>query len=236
MAEISPVLQQIRGGLIVSCQAQKQDPLFGSEMMARMAMAAKMGGAVAIRANGGEDIRAIKRAVELPVIGIVKRTYDNSPVYITPTLREVNEVYEAGADIVAVDGTRRVRPDGSDAEAFIRAVKEKYPDVLVMADVSTVEEGEAAAAAGADLVASTMSGYTEYSPQLEGPDLQLVADLAARVAVPVIAEGRIRTPDQALECLNLGAWAVVVGTAITRPQEITRWFAKCLRQTASPGT
>lgn len=219
------VLETIRGGLIVSCQALKDEPLYGADIMARMALAAKWGGAVAIRANGAEDIRSIK-PIGLPVIGIVKQDYPGTEVYITPTLREVDEIIKAGADIVAIDATQRQRPDGSLPDEFIQQVKQNYLDVLLMADVSTFEEGVAAAQAGVDMVASTMSGYTDYSPQRAGPDFTLIERLAQTLPIPVIAEGRVRTPEEAVECLRRGAWAVVVGSAITRPQEIVKSFTE----------
>ena len=220
------ILQGIKAGLIVSCQALTDEPLHGSEFMARMAIAAKEGGAVAIRANGYSDIKAIKEAVNLPVIGIVKRIYADSDVYITPTMKEVEEVIQAGAEIVAIDATKRKRPDGVELASLIRAIREKYPQALIMADVSTLEEGVQACDYGVDLVGTTLSGYTSYSPSLSGPDLELIKGLVAGVRIPVIAEGRVSSPEEASLCLEKGAWSVVVGTAITRPQEITKNFVK----------
>lgn len=222
------VLDKLRGGLIVSCQALENEPLHGSDIMARMAIAAKEGGAVGIRANSGKDIQSIKEAVDLPVIGIVKRYYQNSDVFITPTLKEVEEVVRAGAEIVAIDATNRQRPDGVSIESFVKVIRTQFPEILVMADVSTLEEGILASRSGVDLVATTLSGYTPYSSELHGPDFQLIESLTAQLSVPVIAEGRVRTPNEAAQCLEKGAWAVVVGSAITRPQEITRWFVEQL--------
>ncbi|MCL6443292.1 MAG: N-acetylmannosamine-6-phosphate 2-epimerase [Alicyclobacillus sp.] len=219
------MLNKLKGGLIVSCQALQDEPLYGSDIMAKMALAAKHGGAIAIRANGEADIRAIK-PLGLPIIGIWKKQYPESDVYITPTMQEVDAVVRAGAEIVAVEATDRKRADALTPGAFIAEIKRQYPKVLVMADVSTLPEGIAAAEAGADLVATTMSGYTPYSPHQAEPDYALIASLVKTVAVPVIAEGRIRTPEQAVACFRQGAWAVVVGSAITRPREITRWFAQ----------
>jgi N-acylglucosamine-6-phosphate 2-epimerase len=224
------VLEQLRGGLIVSCQAQESDPLFGDGLMTRMALAARQGGAVGIRANGAADVLSIKRSTGLPVIGIVKRHYDGSDVYITPTVAEVDEVVEAGADVVALDATNRPRANGLTAQRFIELVKRRHPQVLVMADISVFTEGVAAAVAGADLVGSTLSGYTPYSPQLSGPDFDLVAALAKVVYIPVILEGRVRYPHEAQRALELGCWSVVVGSAITRPQKIARSFAESMRQ------
>ncbi|GAB4454884.1 MAG: N-acetylmannosamine-6-phosphate 2-epimerase [Armatimonadaceae bacterium] len=224
---LSPVLSAVRGGLIVSCQALPEEPLFSSEIMARMAQAAKQGGAVGIRANTPVDIRAIKEAVpELPLIGLWKVVvpgYDD--VYITPRLQEAVAVAEAGADIIALDATLRPHPDG-DAATLISLVKAETGR-LVMADIATEADALAAVEAGADVLSTTLSGYTEDSPKQDGPDLELVQRLAARnLPVPVIAEGRIHTPEQARAALEAGAFAVVVGGAITRPQQITARFVR----------
>lgn len=223
------LIERIRGGLIVSCQALDDEPLYGTNVMPRMAVAARAGGAVGIRANGSEDIRKIKAEVSLPVIGIVKRTYPDSPVYITPTLQEITEVAEAGADVVALDATAQKRPDGVLLPDLILQIREQFPELLVMADVSTLSEGVQAAQFGVDLVASTMSGYTPYSQGVNHPDFSLISALVQSVDIPVIAEGRIRTPEQAARCIELGCVAVVVGSAITRPQEITRSFVERLQ-------
>jgi N-acylglucosamine-6-phosphate 2-epimerase len=211
---------QFRGKLIVSCQALPDEPLFSPAIMARMALAAWQGGACAIRANGPDDIRAIRAAVPLPIIGLWKDGADG--VYITPTLRHARAVIEAGADIVALDATARPRPNGESLESLIGAIRDL--GVPVLADVSTLVEGLMAEASGADFVSTTLSGYTDYSPQLDGPDLDLVRVLAARLTIPLLAEGRIRTPEEARAALDAGAWAVIVGAAITRPQWITSQF------------
>jgi len=221
MTDASTLIGQLRGGLIVSCQALAHEPLYGSEIMARMALAAQEGGAVGIRANTPSDIRAIRAAVSLPLIGLYKDGSEG--VYITPTFMHARAVAEAGADIIAIDATLRPRPDGSRVEDLIGVIHRELGKP-VMADISTLEEGVAAAEAGADLVSSTLSGYTPYSPQMSGPDLDLVRALAARLRVPVIAEGRVHTPEQARAALTAGAWAVTVGAAITRPQVITARF------------
>ncbi len=219
------ILQRLRGGMIVSCQALEDEPLHGAEIMARMALAARQGGAAGIRANGPADIRAIRAAVPLPLIGLFKDGTEG--VYITPTLAHARKVAEAGADIVALDATQRPRPNGERMAEIIAAVHERHGK-LVLADVSTLEEGLLAEAAGADMVSTTLSGYTPYSPQMEGPDLELVRELSPRLRVPVIAEGRIHTPEQARAALEAGALAVVVGGAITRPQLITARFVSAL--------
>ena len=220
-AEPDAVLGRLRGGLVVSCQAPPGDPLHGPGFMAAMARAAVLGGAVGIRAEGPADVRAVRQAVDVPVIGLWKQGAEG--VYITPTLDHARAVAEAGAQIVALDATGRPRPDGSTVPEVVQGLRQAHP-CLVMADVSTLAEGVAAAAAGADLVATTLSGYTPYSRQQPGPDLELVAALAARVDVPVVAEGRIATPREARAALEAGAWAVVVGGAITRPELITARF------------
>ncbi len=227
-----PVLiESLRGGLIVSCQAMPEEPFFGAHYMTAMACAALAGGAVAIRANGPEDIAAIRAAVVLPVIGLFKEDIPNCEVRITPTIEHADQVAKAGADVVAIDATPRPRPAGVTAKQLIDHVHQRCGKA-VLADVSTLEEGLQAAGWGADFVATTLSGYTAYSPAQAGPDLGLLEQLATRLKparIPVIAEGRISTPEQAAQALLLGAHAVVVGGAITRPQWITAQFASALK-------
>lgn len=220
-------IEQVRGGLIVSCQALQDEPLHSAQIMARMAVAARAGGAVAIRANGPEDIHAIREVVDLPIIGLYKD--GESGVYITPTLRHCRAVAEAGADVIALDATPRPRPDGSRIEDLIKTIHGELGK-LVLADISTLEEGRAAAKAGADFVAPTLAGYTDYSLKLDGPDYSLIRALVEQLSVPVIAEGRIRTPGEASAALDAGAVAVVVGSAITRPQWITAQFVAGIQQ------
>ncbi|MEK0312313.1 N-acetylmannosamine-6-phosphate 2-epimerase [Cohnella sp. 56] len=217
-------LQRLQGKLIVSCQALVDEELYGSEIMAKMALAAKNGGAAGIRANSPEDIAEIRKAVQIPVIGLWKRTYSDSDIYITPTLSDAKQVAQAGASIVAMDATLRRRPGGEDLQEIVAAMKASCP-CLLMADVSTVEEGVNAAEIGFDIVSTTLSGYTPYSKQTDDPDFELVAELSKKVDIPVFAEGRIRTLEQAASLLKLGAYAIVVGAAITKPRTITRRFA-----------
>ncbi len=220
---------EMRGGLIVSCQALAGEALFGADIMARMAQAAAQGGAVGIRAGTPPDIAAIRATTVLPLIGLWKVDMAGFDVYITPSVLHAQAIAGAGADIIAVDATARPRPEGGTAGEFIQLVRHATgKDVL--ADVSTLAEGIAAQEAGAAFVSTTMSGYTPYSPQQEGPDLDLVRALADVLNVPTIAEGRIATPEQAWAALDAGAWAVVVGGAITRPQQITARFASHLKQ------
>lgn len=213
------------GGLIVSCQASPGEPLFGPEPMMRMALAAALGGASGLRANGVDDVRAISRAVPLPIIGIWKVDAAPDEAFITVTLQQAERLAEAGAAVIAVDGTSRPRPGGLTAGDLIRAIKART-GLPVMADCATLEEGLEAAAAGVDLVGTTLSGYTPSSraPDDAGPDLGLVRALAERAGVPVVAEGRIWTPEEAIAAFDAGAWAVTVGTAITRPHVVTRRF------------
>lgn len=222
------VLSSLRGGLIVSCQASPDDGLYGSEVMAMMAQAAALGGAVAVRANGVEDITAIRRAITLPVIGILKQHLPGLGVRITPSLEAARVVASAGADIIAVDATRRGAEEGrATAAELIRQVRDAL-GIPVMADISTLNEGLAAAQAGADLVATTLSGYTAYSRQQREPDFALVEALVAATPSPVIAEGRIASPEAARRMLELGAFAVVVGSMITRPRWITQQYVSAL--------
>lgn len=215
------ILERLKGQLIVSCQAYPGEPLRGSIHMVAMALSVLAGGAAGIRLEGLEDIRAVRAATPAPIIGLWK--VGDSGVYITPTLAAATEVARAGADVVALDGTDRPRPDGLTLAETIRQLKASAP-VLVMADVSTAEEGRTAAASGADIISTTLAGYTPYSRPGPAPDLQLVSELVGTISVPVFAEGRIPTPDAAATALRLGATAVVVGSAITHPQSITARF------------
>ena len=223
---VPEITQRLRGGLIVSCQALPGEPLFGAAIMARLALAAEAGGAVGIRANSPADIAAIRAVTSLPLIGLSKVDVPGFDVYITLTLADALAVSDAGADIIALDATSRSRPEGSVSE-FIQRVRDATGKP-VLADISTQDEALAAQQAGADFVSTTMSGYTAYSPQSEEPDLDLVRRLAPLLTVPLIAEGRIAAPEQARAAREAGAWAVVVGGAITRPQQITARFARAL--------
>ena len=221
---MNDLINSLRGRLIVSCQATADEPLHGAIYMAAMARAAAVGGASAIRANGPEDIVAIRAAVDLPILGIYKQQHANSEVYITPTFKSARQVAQAGADLIALDGTPLPRPGGERLAGLIERIHTEL-GLPVMADLSCWADAEVAAAAGADVLATTLSGYTRHGrPALPGPDLELIAELAAHFALPVIAEGRFFTPDEVTAAFARGAHAVVIGTAITRPQEITRRF------------
>ena len=211
-------------GLIVSCQARADNPLHGPQFMAAMALAARDGGAIAIRANGPDDIRAVT-AAGLPVIGIHKVFSDQYPVYITPDFAAAESIVAAGAQIVALDCTTRPR-DGERPEVLVRRIRDEL-GAEVFADVSTLDEGLAAADWGASYVATTLSGYTEATqPKPDTPDLALLEALVTRLSVPIIAEGRYNTPQLVRQAFDAGAHAVVVGTMITNPREITRQFVQ----------
>lgn len=227
-SELGEPISRLAGGVIVSCQAGPEDSLHGPPFMAAMARAAAAGGAVAIRANGPQDIAAIRAVVSLPIIGIYKVDLPGLGIRITPDIEHARAVAEAGASIIALDATDRARPDGMAAADRIALVR-RETGLPVMADVSSVEEGLMAEAAGADLVATTLAGYTNGLPASAGPDLDLVALLAPRLRVPLIAEGRISTPEEAAMAIAMGAYAVVVGHAITRPESITARFVAALR-------
>lgn len=226
------ILERIKGQLIVSCQALPSEPLYVEEksIMYLMARAAKQAGSPCIRTSSIRDVLAIKEETDLPVIGIVKIVYDGYDSYITPTMKEVDELYAADADIIALDCTMRKRGDGTTINEFIAQIKGKYPDAVLMADISTYEEGVNAWKCGVDFVGTTLSGYTDYSPKVDGPDVQLVKKLSETIDVPVIAEGKVHYPDEAVQMLEAGAYAVVVGGAITRPLEIATRFINRVKE------
>lgn len=221
-------VDNLKGKLIVSCQALPDEPLHSSYIMGKMALAAKEGGANGIRANTKEDIAEIKKMTDLPVIGIVKRDYEDSKVYITPTIKEVDELVEAGSEIIALDATNFERPGGKFLSDFFWEVKTKYPDQLLMADCSTVEEAVYADELGFDFIGSTLVGYTSHSEGMEiaSDDFKILREILSKVKHPVIAEGNINTPEKAKRVLELGCYSVVVGSAITRPQLITKSYVE----------
>lgn len=228
------IIEQISGRLIVSCQAAAGHPLRDTATIVRLARSAELGGAAAIRCGGvggAEDVAAVVRAVDLLVIGLTKD--GDHGVYITPTVAAAQAVIRAGAHIIATDATTRPRPDGATLADTIHTVHEAGR--LLLADISTVDEGLAAAAAGADLIATTLSGYTPNSPHPAGPDLALVAALRAALppGTPLLAEGRYHTPDTAAAALRLGATSVVIGTAITDPAWITANIATEIQRQSS---
>lgn len=226
------VLDRIKNGLIVSCQALEGEPLHSSYIMGKMALAAKKGGAVGIRANSKEDIAEIKKMVDLPIIGIVKRNYKDFNVYITPTMKEIDELVEVGVSIVAIDATNRERPYGKSLGNFVKDIREKYSNIILMADISNFEEAIKAEKLGFDIIATTLVGYTEYSREesIDKNDFDFLKKIITNVNIPVIAEGKIDTPQKAKRCLELGTHSVVVGSAITRPQIITKKFVEEIKK------
>lgn len=226
------LLDKMKGQLIVSCQALPHEPLYVEEtsIMYLMARAAKEAGSPCIRTSSIRDVAAIKAETQLPVIGIIKIVYEGYDSYITPTMKEIDELVAADTDIIALDCTMRRRGDGSSINEFIREIKDKYPDIVLMADISTYEEGVNAWKCGVDLIGTTLSGYTDYSPQINGPDLELVKHLASGIPLPIIGEGKVHTPKEAVAVLEAGAYAVVVGGAITRPLEITARFMDAIKE------
>ena len=217
---------KVKGKLIISCQALADEPLCSPFIMGRMARAAKEGGAVGIRAQSVADIDEIRAVTQLPVIGLIKQNYADSPIYITPTMREVEALIGTGCEMIALDMTNRERPQGTDVRDLIARIHAAHR--LVLADISTYEEGMKAAELGADAVSTTMSGYTPYSPQIAGPDFALMRRLAKDAPVPVFAEGRINTPEELVQAMQTGVFGAIVGSAITRPQLIARRFTEAI--------
>ncbi|MGB4612972.1 MAG: N-acetylmannosamine-6-phosphate 2-epimerase [Erysipelotrichaceae bacterium] len=224
------LINDLKGELIVSCQALEGEPLYRPEggVMVLMAKAAIEAGAKGIRAQGVVDVKQIKDAFDVPVIGIIKRAYEGYDGYITITMKEFDELMETGCEIIAFDATLRKRGDGLTPAQFIKQVKEKYPDVLLMADCSSIEDALAIQDV-VDFLGTTMSGYAGVPPKVPGPDYELMKDIVEKCNKPLIAEGRIHTPEQAKKAFECGAHCVVVGGAITRPLEITQRFMKGIK-------
>lgn len=218
-------MANLNKGLIVSCQAVKGEPLYGLNFMHHFARAAVLGGAKGIRANYVSDIKAIKNEVDVPVIGIIKAIYENSDVYITPTLKEVKELLETGCEVIALDATKRARPNGETLESLVKYIRENAPEVEIMADCSDFEEAKAADELGFDYIGSTMRGYTEYTKGISIPDYDFLKKMKAELNAKIIAEGGIWDTAQLEKVLNCEPYAVVIGSAITRPMDITKHFA-----------
>lgn len=227
---MNKAVEALKGKLIVSCQALPHEPLHSSFIMGRMALAAKEGGAYGIRANSKEDIAEIQTQTDLPVIGIVKRDYEDSKVYITPTMKEIEELMEVKPEIIAVDATKNTRPGNITLDEFYHKIREVYPDQLLMADCSTVEEALHADELGFDFIGTTLVGYTEQSKglKIEKEDFAIIREILSKAKHPVIAEGNINTPEKVKRVIELGCFSVVVGSIITRPQLITKSFAEVL--------
>lgn len=222
---MNELIANLKGKLIVSCQAYMGEPMRHPETMAQMARAAELGGAAAIRCQGLSDIAAIKGRVEIPVLGLWKEGHEG--VYITPTLRHARACIAAGADVVALDATGRPRPDGRTFEETVEALR---GETLIMADCACMDDVRRAVAAKVDIISTTLAGYTDDRPKTDGPDLEFVREAVAEAGdIPVFCEGRIHTPQQAREAMDAGAFAVVVGTAITHPTSVTGWFCDALK-------
>ncbi|WP_125706552.1 N-acetylmannosamine-6-phosphate 2-epimerase [Lacticaseibacillus daqingensis] len=221
------MLEKLHNGLIVSCQARKGWAMYGQEIMAAFADAAERGGAVGIRATEPENIRAIKDKVNLPVIGIYKQWYDGFDVYITPTFSSAEAIALAGADIVALDGTQRVRPDNATLPDIVSEMHKKFPNVMIMADCDNLESARYSVASGVDIVSSTLAGYTKESEGNSVFNPTLIRDMTT-LGVPVIAEGHILTHDELRAAYRAGATSVVIGSAITRPEVITKGFVESI--------
>lgn len=225
-ANCKKYLENMKGGLIVSCQVQHDDPVYSEDYVLKMAKAAEWAGAVGIRANSPEQIKLIKSQVDLPMIGLFKIWHDDTDVFITPTLEAAKQVWEAGAEIIALDCTNQITHEGRPAYELLPAVREEIPDALLFADVSNYEEAKRAVEMGADLVGPTLYGYTEATRHIETPDLREFAKMCRDFGNKtfMVMEGHIYTPEDAVKCLYLGADAVVVGSAITRPHLTAKRF------------
>lgn len=223
---MNEIFNKIKLKLIVSCQALEGEPLHSSFIMGKMALAATQAGAGGIRANTISDIKEIKKNTNLPIIGIIKRNYGDCNVYITPTIKEVDELIMEGVDIIAIDSTKRLRPDNVKLEYFVKRIKEKYPKQIIMGDISNVDEAIYAEKIGVDIIGTTLCGYTEYTKG--DKPLDTLREVLKSVKIPVIGEGNLDTPQKAKEAIKMGALAVVVGGAITRPKQIAEKFIKAI--------
>lgn len=220
------ILDSMKGGLVVSCQVQHDDPVYSMDFVVKMAKAAEWGGAVGIRANSPDQIAEIRKNVKLPIIGLYKIWHDDTDVFITPTLEAAKQVWEAGADIIALDCTSQITHEGKPAYELLPIVKKEIPEAIIFADVSNYEEAKRAVELGADIVGPTLYGYTEETKDIEQPDLREFARMCRDFGdeVCMMMEGHVYTPEDAMKCLYLGAHSVVVGSAITRPHLITKRF------------
>jgi len=224
------LLKKIHKRLIVSCQARVGWPMYGSDIMAAFAAAAEAGGACGIRATGADNITKIKERVSLPIIGINKKWMEGYDVYITPTFNSAKEILDVGVDVIALDATNRKRPNNETFASIQKQIREAYPEVLVMGEISTLEEAKALIPLKPDFISTTLSGYTKDSEHITSVNLSLIQDLHAITDIPIIAEGKIQTPDEALKALEVGAYAVVVGTSITRPEIISARYVEKIKE------
>lgn len=218
-----------KNDLVVSCQALEDEPLHSPFIMSKMALAAKQGGAQAIRANSAVDIEAIKKEVDLPIIGIIKKVYEGSDIHITVTMEEIDQLVKVGTDIIALDATNRQRPNHLSLDLFFDKIKQKYPNQLLMADCSTIAEMKHAEELGFDFIGTTLFGYTPYSKTpVMADNGKLMSEACKLITKPIVAEGNVNTPELAKLAIDLGSYCVVVGSMITRPQLITKKFSDVL--------
>lgn len=224
------ILESFKDGLIVSCQVQKDDPIYTEDMVVKMAEAAQWAGAVGIRANSPEQIKAIKAKVNLPMIGLWKIWHEDSDVFITPTLESAKAVWEAGAEIIAIDCTAQLTHQKTQAWDLIKEVKKEIPEAIIFADISNYEEAKRAIENGADIIAPTLYGYTKETQHIEGADYREFARMCRdfKDDAYVMMEGHLYTPEDAMKCIYLGAHSVVVGSAITRPHLTAKRFVDLL--------
>ncbi|MCR4417616.1 MAG: N-acetylmannosamine-6-phosphate 2-epimerase [Ignavibacteria bacterium] len=222
------IFEELKNGLVVSCQSEGDDPFNSPEGVTLFARAAEMGGAKGIRSEGIEKTKSILANVKLPVIGLIKSQFEDGSVKITGSFRDFESLLEIGCHIIAVDGTFRIR-EGLSGPKFISQLKKRY-NALIMADIATYDEAIACVDSGADCVSTTLSGYTPETRHLNNnkPDFDLLRKLVNNLRVPVFAEGRYNTPEFCAEAIKIGAWSVVVGTAITRPRIVTSWFVSAI--------
>lgn len=230
MKQIHPIIQRLHKGLIVSCQALPGEALYREEggVMVLMAKAGLEAGAVGIRAQGVTDIQQIKAAFDVPVIGIIKKNYEGFTSYITTTMKEVDALVAVKSDIIALDATEQERADGRTLNEFVAAIKEKYPEQLLMADIATLAEGLNAAKLGFDLIGTTMNGYTKNTTDDRSPNFELMHQLVEQTEVPIVAEGKLHSPNDLKSAYEANVYTAVIGGAITRPYEITKRFMSVL--------
>ena len=225
----SDVLFKIKNGLIVSCQARVGWAMYGTEIMASFAKAAEEGGAVGIRATGPDNIKAIKEKINLPIIGINKVWTEGSDVYITPTYESAKEILDKGIEIIAIDATQRKRPGNETFEEIIFKIRINYPDVLIMGEISTIEEANNVKDLNIDLISTTLSGYTKESSEIKTVNLELISKIKNITDKPIICEGKVSSSKDAIDAFKAGAFSVVVGTSITRPEVITKRFVEDIK-------
>lgn len=229
-------METLKNGVIVSCQARGNSPFNSPDGVSMLARAAELGGAVGIRSEGVKKTEKILQQTSLPVIGLIKSDFPDGYVRITGSFEDVESLLTIGTHIIAIDGTFRLR-EGITGPEFIGKVKEKY-NCLVLADIAQYDEGLACIAAGADALSTTLSGYTPATVHLKenGPDFALLKNLVMVSPIPVFAEGRVNTPKEAGQMIELGAWGIIAGTAITSPTAITEWYIKAVNDIAKRKT